>query len=150
MAAAVEEAVFNALRGHHNEKTKLPTPRIIKIYVASLKEGKWLLTHRNLTESRREGGLGEWVCTSHGCSELFSSKRLPSGAEMRFPLWVSSSCRYKYDMVWPNNVWNNEFNVCMLKYCRMYLIFCLEVCLRFFLTKKKLVCFISLKSKNFW
>lgn len=38
MAAAVEEAVFNALRGHHNEKTKLPTPRIIKIYVASLKE----------------------------------------------------------------------------------------------------------------
>ncbi|XP_062708711.1 protein qui-1 [Aedes albopictus] len=38
MAAVVEEAVFNALRGHHNEKTKLPSPRIIKIYVASLKE----------------------------------------------------------------------------------------------------------------
>ncbi|XP_055622084.1 protein qui-1 isoform X3 [Toxorhynchites rutilus septentrionalis] len=38
MAAAVEEAIFNALRGHHNEKTKLPSPRIIKIYVASLKE----------------------------------------------------------------------------------------------------------------
>ncbi|XP_055527282.1 protein qui-1 isoform X1 [Wyeomyia smithii] len=38
MAVSVEEAIFNALRGHHNEKTKLPAPRIIKIYVASLKE----------------------------------------------------------------------------------------------------------------
>ncbi|KFB46917.1 AGAP004827-PA-like protein [Anopheles sinensis] len=38
MAAAIEEAVFNALRGHHNERTKLPSPRIIKIYVASLKD----------------------------------------------------------------------------------------------------------------
>ncbi|XP_058836478.1 protein qui-1 [Topomyia yanbarensis] len=38
MAVSVEEVVFNALRGHHNEKTKLPSPRIIKIYVASLKE----------------------------------------------------------------------------------------------------------------
>ncbi|XP_055611687.1 protein qui-1 isoform X2 [Uranotaenia lowii] len=38
MAAAIEEAVFNALRGHQDEKTKLPAPRIIKIYVASLKE----------------------------------------------------------------------------------------------------------------
>ncbi|XP_053677511.1 protein qui-1 [Anopheles nili] len=38
MAAAIEEAVFNALRGHHNEHTKLPSPRIIKIYVASLKD----------------------------------------------------------------------------------------------------------------
>ncbi|XP_049297951.1 protein qui-1 isoform X1 [Anopheles funestus] len=38
MAAAIEEAVFNALRGHHNAHTKLPSPRIIKIYVASLKD----------------------------------------------------------------------------------------------------------------
>uniref|UniRef100_A0A182J649 WD_REPEATS_REGION domain-containing protein n=1 Tax=Anopheles atroparvus TaxID=41427 RepID=A0A182J649_ANOAO len=38
MAAAIEEAVFNALRGHHNEHTKLPSPRIIKIYIASLKD----------------------------------------------------------------------------------------------------------------
>jgi hypothetical protein len=39
MTVPVEDAVFNALRGHHNEKTKLPTPRIIKIYVASEKDG---------------------------------------------------------------------------------------------------------------
>ncbi|XP_058061583.1 protein qui-1 [Anopheles bellator] len=38
MAAAIEDAVFNALRGHHNENTKLPSPRIIKIYIASLKD----------------------------------------------------------------------------------------------------------------
>uniref|UniRef100_A0A6E8VK53 NWD1/2-like winged helix-turn-helix domain-containing protein n=1 Tax=Anopheles coluzzii TaxID=1518534 RepID=A0A6E8VK53_ANOCL len=38
MATAIEEAVFNALRGHHNEHTKLPSPRIIKIYIASLKD----------------------------------------------------------------------------------------------------------------
>ncbi|XP_058122559.1 protein qui-1 [Anopheles ziemanni] len=38
MATAIEEAVYNALRGHHNEHTKLPSPRIIKIYVASLKD----------------------------------------------------------------------------------------------------------------
>lgn len=41
MATAIEEAVFNALRGHHNEHTKLPSPRIIKIYIASLKDGKF-------------------------------------------------------------------------------------------------------------
>lgn len=39
MAVPVEEAVFNALRGHHNENTKLPVPRIVKIYVASVKNG---------------------------------------------------------------------------------------------------------------
>ncbi|ETN64158.1 hypothetical protein AND_004106 [Anopheles darlingi] len=38
MAATIEDAVFNALRGHHNEQTKLPSPRIIKIYVASLRD----------------------------------------------------------------------------------------------------------------
>lgn len=39
MAAPVEDAILNALRGHQNENTKLPSPLIIKIYVASLKKG---------------------------------------------------------------------------------------------------------------
>uniref|UniRef100_A0A336MN83 CSON004204 protein n=1 Tax=Culicoides sonorensis TaxID=179676 RepID=A0A336MN83_CULSO len=37
MAAPVEEAV-NALRGNLTENTKLPVPRIVKIYIASLKD----------------------------------------------------------------------------------------------------------------
>lgn len=40
MAVPIEEAVFNALRGHLMENCKLPVPRIVKIYVASLKNGK--------------------------------------------------------------------------------------------------------------
>jgi hypothetical protein len=40
---ALEDSVFNALRGHHTGNTKLPTPRLIKIYVASVKNGKHYL-----------------------------------------------------------------------------------------------------------
>lgn len=40
MAVTAENSVLMALRGHLTETTKLPSPRIIKIYVASLKEGK--------------------------------------------------------------------------------------------------------------
>lgn len=41
MAGTAEEAVFSALRGHLSENTKLPTPLIIKVYVASLKKGMY-------------------------------------------------------------------------------------------------------------
>jgi len=43
MAVPVEEAVLNALRGHLSENTKLPAPLIIKVYVAALKKGAYLL-----------------------------------------------------------------------------------------------------------
>lgn len=39
MAAPIEENVYNALRGHLSQNTKLPAPLIIKIYVASTKNG---------------------------------------------------------------------------------------------------------------
>lgn len=39
MAVPAEEAVLSALRGHKTENIKLPTPRLIKIYVSSLKKG---------------------------------------------------------------------------------------------------------------
>lgn len=43
MAVPVEEAVLNALRGHLSENTKLPSPLIIKVYVASLKKGMYFV-----------------------------------------------------------------------------------------------------------
>lgn len=43
MAAPVEEAVLNALRGHLSENTKLPAPLIIKVYVAALKKGAYMI-----------------------------------------------------------------------------------------------------------
>ena len=36
-----EQAVLNALRGHNSENAKQPTPRLIKIYVSSTKNGKF-------------------------------------------------------------------------------------------------------------
>lgn len=47
MAVPVEEAVLNALRGHLSENTKLPAPLVIKIYVASLKKGKGLISFKD-------------------------------------------------------------------------------------------------------
>lgn len=44
MAVPVEEAVLNALRGHLSENTKLPSPLIIKVYIASLKKGTYPFT----------------------------------------------------------------------------------------------------------
>jgi len=41
MAAPVEETVLSALKGHVGVNTKLPTPRIIKVYIASLKKGEF-------------------------------------------------------------------------------------------------------------
>lgn len=41
MAVTVEKSLLMALGGHLTENTKLPSPRIIKIYVASCKEGKY-------------------------------------------------------------------------------------------------------------
>lgn len=42
MAVPVEEGVLNALRGVISETTRLPKPLIIKVYVSSLKDGKYL------------------------------------------------------------------------------------------------------------
>lgn len=39
MAVPADETVLSALRGHKTENIKLPTPRLIKIYVSSLKKG---------------------------------------------------------------------------------------------------------------
>lgn len=39
MAVTADEVVLSALRGHRTENIKLPTPRLIKIYVSSLKKG---------------------------------------------------------------------------------------------------------------
>lgn len=43
MAVSVEEAVLHALRGHLSENTKLPAPLIIKVYVAALKKGAYII-----------------------------------------------------------------------------------------------------------
>lgn len=48
MANAVEEAVLNALRGHQNENIRFPTPRIVKVYISSLKNGNFLLINQYL------------------------------------------------------------------------------------------------------
>lgn len=37
-----EQAVVNALRGHNSENAKQPSPRLVKIYVSSTKNGKIL------------------------------------------------------------------------------------------------------------
>lgn len=36
-----EQAVLNALRGHNSENAKQPSPRLVKIYVSSTKNGKF-------------------------------------------------------------------------------------------------------------
>lgn len=41
MAAPVDEATLQALRGHLSENTRLPAPLIIKVYIACVKEGEW-------------------------------------------------------------------------------------------------------------
>lgn len=40
MAVAIEETVLNALRGKLSEQTRLPAPKIIKIYISSRKKGR--------------------------------------------------------------------------------------------------------------
>lgn len=40
MAVSIEENVYNALRGHLSQNTKLPAPLLIKIYVACTKNGE--------------------------------------------------------------------------------------------------------------
>lgn len=41
MAVPIDEAILNALRGHVSDECKLPVPRTVKIYVASVKHGKF-------------------------------------------------------------------------------------------------------------
>lgn len=39
MAVTIEETVLNALRGQLSEQTRLPAPKVIKIYISSVKKG---------------------------------------------------------------------------------------------------------------
>lgn len=41
MAVTIEETVRNALRGQLSEQTRLPAPKLIKIYISSRKRGKY-------------------------------------------------------------------------------------------------------------
>lgn len=43
MAVTIEETVRNALRGQMSEQTRLPAPKLIKIYIASRRRGNSVL-----------------------------------------------------------------------------------------------------------
>lgn len=40
MAAQPDQSILEALRGYVVESTKQPTPRLVKIYISSTKQGK--------------------------------------------------------------------------------------------------------------
>jgi NACHT domain- and WD repeat-containing protein len=41
MGTVPEKSILDALRGYSSESLKLPTPRLVKIYISSTKNGKW-------------------------------------------------------------------------------------------------------------
>lgn len=43
MAVPIDEGVLNALKGVTSQNTRLPKPLLIKVYVSSLKQGKFSL-----------------------------------------------------------------------------------------------------------
>lgn len=40
MGTVPEKSILDALRGYSSESLKLPTPRLVKIYISSTKNGK--------------------------------------------------------------------------------------------------------------
>jgi hypothetical protein len=77
MASAPDQSILEALRGCVVESTKQPTPRLVKIYISSTKQGKWgeqvvMKQHELNCLERGEKFDRSKCCDKKNCNFFFS------------------------------------------------------------------------------
>lgn len=87
MAVPIEESVYNALRGHLSPNAKLPAPLIIKIYVASTKNGEFKRFFMNLftLRARACARAPAWLCMY---ASAMNFRYIQFGCLHSFAMWL--------------------------------------------------------------